>query len=265
MSPQHPLRGKRFLVTRPEGQGDRLVDGIRALGGDAQHIPFLAIQPVDDLSGLKNIANRLTEYRACIFISANAVNVAWPTLSAAHPDGWPSAVAAATVGPGSAAALKSHHIPLVVLPERNFDSEGLLAAPFFEQRHCRGQAFVLIRGEGGRDFLAQSLRERGARVDEVAVYRRQLHPAALQELQIWCIVGTEPGVLLVSSSESLQRVMSAASADLALALKACPVLAPHPRIAEAARQLGWTRVAVTAGGDEGMLRYLQTYNEANLA
>ena len=72
-------------------------------------------------------------------------------------------------------------------------------------------------------------------------------------------------MLLVSSSESLQRVMSAASADLALALKACPVLAPHPRIAEAARQLGWTRVAVMAGGDEGILRYLQTYNEANLA
>ena len=260
MSPQHSLSGKRFLVTRPEGQGDRLVQGIRALGGHVAQMPFLAIEPADDLTALQQIANRLTEYRACIFISANAVSVAWPVLSAAHPLGWPVAVTAAAIGPGTAHVLRSYGIPKVVLPESAFDSEGLLAEAFFSEVACRGQVFALIRGEGGRDFLAQSLRARGARVDEAAVYHRQLHPAALQALQVWCNPELEPGVLLISSSESLQRVISAASADLARALKACLVLAPHPRIAEVARQLGFKQVATTSGGDEGMLRYLQTYN-----
>ena len=44
MSPQLPLRGKRVLVTRPEGQATALMDGVRALGGDATHIPLLAIE-----------------------------------------------------------------------------------------------------------------------------------------------------------------------------------------------------------------------------
>ncbi len=269
MLPQQPLSGKRFLVTRPEGQGDRLVEGIRKLGGRAQHIPFLAIKPADDLSGLAKIAGQLDCYRACIFISANAVNVAWPMLSATHPNGWPNLVVAATIGPGTADVLKAHGIPQVVHPASRFDSEGLLAEAFFQADLCQGQAFALIRGEGGRDFLAQSLRDRGARVDEVAVYQRYLHPAALQNLKTWLAEGERdgaaPGTLLISSSESLQGIMSSGDAELAATLKHCPLLAPHPRIAETARQLGFSHVAVSDGGDAGMLRYLQTYNEDNLA
>jgi uroporphyrinogen-III synthase len=265
MSPQHPLRGKRFLVTRPEGQATALVHGIQALGGNVQHIPLLAIKPVDDLSGLKKMANELTGYRACIFISANAVKAAWPILSAANPAGWPTTVAAAAVGPGTAAVLRAYGVAQVVQPERQYDSEGLLSEPFFAEMSCHGQAFALIRGEGGRDFLAQSLRARGARVDDVAVYRRQPHPEALQRLQTWLDAGSETGMLLISSSESLQGIVSTASADLVASLQTLPVLAPHPRIAESARQMGFLHVTVCDGGDAGLLRYLQTYNETKLA
>jgi uroporphyrinogen-III synthase len=265
MSPQRPLSGKRFLVTRPEGQGSRLVDGIQALGGEAQHIPFLQIEPVKDRAALQKIAQGLMAYRACIFISANAVNAAWPTLLEAHPNGWPKTVAAATIGPGTARELHARGITEVVMPARRFDSEGLLAEPYFAEAHCRGQVFALIRGEGGRDFLAKTLRARGALVDEVAVYRRDLHPLALEKLQTWVGMDTGTGTMLISSSESLRRLLEAASAELSLRIRSLSILVPHARIAESAQQLGFTRVAICEGGDEGMLRYLQTYNEINLA
>lgn len=265
VSPQQVLRGKRFLVTRPEGQGDRLLDGIRALGGDATHIPFLAIRPVADLSALQKIADHLSNYRACIFISANAAHIAWPTLVMGHEQQWPKDVVAAVIGPGTARTLRTHGVAQVIVPTQRFDSEALLAEPYFSEAACHGQAFALIRGEGGRDFLAQSLRARGARVDEAAVYQRDLHPDALPKLHAWIHESPAPGALLISSSESLQRIMSTAPAELAAALKASAVLAPHERIAESARLMGFERVAVTHGGDEGILNYLQTYNEANLA
>lgn len=264
MSPQQPLRGKRFLVTRPEGQADRLLDGIRAMGGEAHHIPLLAIHPVEEQAALKTMVSQLTHYRACIFISANAVNLAWPTVMAAYPGGWPHELVAAAIGPGTVRVLKSLGVAKIVAPAMHFDSEGLLAEAFFAEAVCRGERFALIRGEGGRDFLAQGLCQRGAQVDEATIYRRTLHPASLQQLEAWLNAAFQPRMLLISSSESLQRIMSEAPAELGMALRASAVLVPHPRIGEAARQLGFARVAVCDGGDEGMLRYLKTYNETHI-
>ena len=242
-------------MTRPEGQAAGLLAGIRALGAQAEHIPWLAIEPIADTALLESIAHRLSDYVACIFISANAVRLAWPVLG---QEGWPQNTMAACIGPGTAAALRERGVTRIVMPESRYDSEGLLAEEVFARQCCDGQAFALIRGEGGRDLLAQSLRARGARVDEVAVYRRTRHPDALSRLQGWIAKGG--GVMLISSSESLQQVLSVAPGPLQQALKQQPVLVPHPRIAEVARQSGFDNVTVTAGGDDGMLEALRSYN-----
>ena len=255
------LRGQRFLVTRPEGQADRLVEGIRALGGEAAHIPFLDIEPAADMSALQAIADRLDHYRACLFVSANAVRCAWPALA---NRGWPPQLAAATVGPGTANVLHDLGVAQIVVPPRRFDSEGLLAESFFAQDQCHGQAFALIRGEGGRDFLAQNLRARGAQVDEAAVYRRRLHPAALARLADWLAAGgAAPSTLLISSSESLQRVLADAEPLLIDQLRRVTLLVPHPKIATCAQQLGFLQVLTSAGGDAGLLEALCSYNTMN--
>lgn len=253
-----PLHGQRFLVTRPEGQAAGLLDGIRALGGEAAHIPFLDIEAVADLSALQAIADRLDRYRACLFVSANAVRCAWPILAAG---GWPPELAGAAVGPGTASVLRGLGVAQVIVPARNFDSEGLLAESFFTEYRCQGQAFALIRGEGGRDFLAQTLRARGAQVDEAAVYRRRLHPAALTRLAEWLAAGTPASsTLLISSSESLQRVVAQAAPLLVDALRRVTLLVPHRKIADCAQQLGFTQVVISAGGDAGLLEALRSYN-----
>lgn len=256
-----PLRGQRFLVTRPEGQADGLLAGIRALGGEATHIPFLAIEPVADLSALHEIAGRLAGYRACLFVSANAVRCAWPVLAAT---GWPHPLAGAAVGPGTASVLQGLGVMQVIVPPRRFDSEGLLAESFFAEHECRGQAFALIRGEGGRDFLAETLRARGARVDEAAVYRRDLHPAALSRLADWMAAGAAASsTLLISSSESLQHVVAHADPLLMDSLHRTTLLVPHPKIADCAQRLGFKQVVISAGGDAGLLEALRSYNTMN--
>lgn len=257
--PSAILGGTRFLVTRPEGQASALIDGIRALGGEVTHVPFLAIEPRADVSALEQIASRLNDYHACIFISANAVYCAWPTLSRA---GWPASLTAATVGPGTSRALRALGVTQIIMPVHRFDSEGLLSEPYFAENACQGRSFALIRGEGGRDFLAKTLRSRGAQVDEVEAYRRSLHPGALDRLAAWLRNGQDPAAntLIISSSESLQRVMAKADPAIVAALTTQHLLVSHERIAEAARRLGFKHVQTSAGGDDGLLDFLRSYN-----
>ena len=255
-----PLSGLRVLVTRPDGQADKLLSGISALGGNAEHIPFLAIQPTADSGALAQMADRLPSYRACIFISANAVTCALPALT---PRGWPAAVAGAAVGPGTAALLRASGVAKVVVPGHRFDSEGLLDEAIFAEAACRDQRFALIRGEGGRDVLAHTLRKRGACVDELAVYRRHLNPQAVPLLTHWLESGDPASrLILISSSESLRRVMDSVTPTVAERLCRVPLLVPHPKIAEVARILGFQTVLVSAGGDDGLLECLRSYNGA---
>lgn len=255
---QGPLSGQRVVVTRPEGQAEGLLVGLRALGAHALHIPFLAIAPLQNYAALAQIAQQLLYYKACLFISANAVHMAWPTLVGAGK--WPQALVAAAVGPGTAAALKALDVQSVILPEAQFDSEGLLAHPFFAPEHCLGQRFALIRGEGGRDTLAQTLRQRGARVDEATTYQRTLHPGAVLAVQS-LLTTAKPALWIVTSSESLTRLLTAMPLDLVQTLQQQTLVVPHARIAAAARALGFLRVIETQGGDAGILAFMQTYNE----
>lgn len=253
-----PLVGQHILVTRPAGQAATLMAGIEQLGGRVTHIPFLAIEPASDLVDLGRIAAHLETYRACIFVSANAVHSGWSLLTGHQP--WPEALAAAVVGPGTARVLRQLGVSQVVQPEAQFDSEGLLALPFFSPEQCEGRDFALIRGEGGRDLLARTLRERGGRVDEASVYQRSLDPDAVISASRLMEID-QPSVMVVTSSESLQRFMGAAPDSLAQVMRRLTMVVPHARIAQSATDLGYENVVVCEGGDEGILRFLQTYNE----
>lgn len=254
------LVGQHILVTRPAGQAANLVAGIEQLGGRATHIPFLAIHPSPDLRDLEKIADHLAEYEVCIFVSANAVHSAWPMLTCRQP--WPEQLAAGVVGSGSARVLRELGVRRVLQPEVRFDSEGLLSLPEFAPIQCQGKNFALIRGEGGRDLIARTLRERGAQVDEASTYQRSLDTEAVS--RVTALLQDLPSAIIVTSSESLKRFMNAASSDLARALTSRCIIAPHERIAEVACSLGFAKSIVCSGGDEGILEFLQTYNQSSL-
>lgn len=59
-------------------------------------------------------------------------------------------------------------------PEQGDDSEALLAVPRLAEALSKPAPKVLIlRGEGGREFFAETLRSRGVQVDILELYRRQ--------------------------------------------------------------------------------------------
>ncbi|NTV96949.1 MAG: uroporphyrinogen-III synthase, partial [Thiobacillus sp.] len=240
---------RAILVTRPAEQAEGLAASIAGLGGRAILFPTLAIAAPADPVALAHAIGALAGYDYAIFISPTSVDRAWPEILERH-GGWPHGPVPAAVGRATARALAKYGVRHVLVAEDGADSESLLALDAFAEP--AGKRILIVRGEGGRELLADSLRARGARVDYAECYRRVRPEAdAAPLLALW----REGGIaaVTVTSREvfaNLADLLGAAGADL---LRATPLFAPHPRIAEAARQWGVAEVVATAPGDAGLV------------
>lgn len=250
------LAGRRILVTRPAAQAGTLVAAIAENGGDALCFPLLAIGPADDRQPLEQAIESLNDYALAIFISPNAVDFSVPEILARCR--WPATLRVAAIGQGTARALKVHGIGDVIVPAERFESEALLEMPPLAADNVAGRRILILRGNGGRELLAETLTARGAQVDCVACYRRSPPPSA-EPLQSWLRTGRLDAAT-VSASEGLRHLPDLLAAEDLARFADLPLFVPHPRIARAAAELGMQRVVTTAPADAGIIAGLCAYN-----
>jgi len=243
-----PLKGLRIVVTRPRAQVFSLAQGIEAAGGIPLIFPLLEITATEINQDFSERLHALPSANFVIFISPNAVRFGLEALRRAGVMFSPSTQIAA-VGQGTARALREAGYRALLVPEMQFDSEGLLALPGLQQ--IEGQRIVIVRGEGGRELLAEVLRSRGAWVDYLECYAR--HPAVFDG---WSLLAERPDVLTVTSSEALDALWNGLDDAARAAILDVPLLVIHPRIAARAQQQGWRNVQITAAGDDGLLEGL---------
>lgn len=264
-----------IVVTRPLDDAATLAGALRHRGHDVVVFPVLGIEPVDDPEPLDNALARLADYGLVVFVSPNAIRHAVARL----PGAWPHAVAIGVMGPGSVAALAALGIAApartVVSPRDGmvsgdptgprFDSEALVAA--LGPAIGLGQGFagrvLIVRGNGGRAWLGERLRALGLAVDEVESYRRTQPPVPVDAADGLRRLFADDGeaTFVVTSSEGLDHLVTMvvdgvlAGVDTSRAsawLHRQPIVAPHARIAEKARSLGFTDVSLTGPGDAGI-------------
>jgi uroporphyrinogen-III synthase len=227
----------RVIVTRPPAQADEWVDALRALGVDAVALPLIGIEPLADEAPLRAEWQRLAGYALVMFVSANAVR----HFFAAGRGAWPAQVLAGSTGPGTSAALRAAGVgaaqrvePAADAP--TFDSEALWQR--LSALDWQGRRVLVVRGEEGRDWLADTLRSAGAEVTFVAAYRRTAPrwSEAQHALLAEACATPERHLWAFSSSEGLQHLVALApQADWSRA----QAVASHPRIAAAARAAGF--------------------------
>lgn len=242
------LAGRGILITRPAHQAGPLAALIHAAGGRAVIFPVLEILDPADLQPLRDAIERLDTYDLAIFISPNAVTRMMERLAGRRA--WPAGLRVAAIGKGGVRELERHGIHRVIAPQRSFDSERLLEMP--QLQAVSGQRVLILRGDGGRELLGDTLAARGAHVDYVACYRRvrpQTDPAPL--LQAWGRDGIH--AVIATSSEGLRNLFVMLGKPGEALLQHTPLLVPHPRIAAAARELGCREVIETAPGDDGLI------------
>jgi uroporphyrinogen-III synthase len=251
------LAGKTIVVTRPAAQAGALAAAIEAAGGRALIFPLLEISPPADAQPLHAAAQHLADYALAIFISPNAVDFSLPAILRNGP--WPAHVLPAGIGPGTAKALAAQGIRHCLLPAERFDSEGLLAEAALSPAQVQGRRIAIFRGNGGRELLADTLRQRGALVDCITSYQRSGPPLAAKILTTAWAAG-QLDALTLSSSEALRYLIDRLDAPARERLAETPIFVPHPRIAAAAAALGLQKIILTEAADAGILTGLLAYN-----
>lgn len=243
-----PLAGRTIAVTRPPEQATKLTAAIEAAGGMVISFPLLDIQALPDLSGFHHAIMPLTQFDWVIFISSNAVQHGMPLLKQV---GVPPSLKFAAIGPTTAASLHGFGITQVLTPQERFDSESLLALDAFQ--NMQGQRVLIVRGVGGREVLAETLRQRGAEVVFGECYRRVNPQSSAQVLAQAYDEGKLHGIV-ITSSEALRFLL-----DLgpnASWLQDTPLFVNHARIAEQAQAAGLTAYCSGVSGDVAMLDFL---------
>ncbi len=169
-----PLHGAGVLVTRPRAQATGIFFLIRRKGGTAICFPVIDIV-ARDMSAVATDAALLPSPHITLFVSRNAV---------AHGLAHAAGAITGAIGPSTAAAIEAAGQTVDIKPGKGFDSESLLEASALQD--VAGKQIRIIRGESGRELLADTLRERGATVNYLSVYERILPkctPELLQEVE----------------------------------------------------------------------------------
>ncbi|MBI1398145.1 MAG: uroporphyrinogen-III synthase [Betaproteobacteria bacterium] len=244
------LAGLHVLVTRPEHQADELARLIRLHGGEPVRLPTIVIAPVADPSALVDVSSRLDSFDFAIFASANAVRHAMPTL-AQH--GWPGRVIVLAVGEGTVRELARQGIADAMRPADGSDSEAVLRMPALG--NVSGRRVLIVSGADGRDLLRGELERRGAKVEQIAAYRRvapRETPADALEL----IAKHHIDVVTCTSGEGVRNLYRMLDPALAASLRTVPHVVSHERIAAAVRGCGVDSVILSGSGDAAIVEAL---------
>ncbi len=163
---------KSVLVTRPADQGIELCKNIVNMGWECTLFPTLEVVKASESGSLSAVVKNFNTYDIALFVSANAVTYGLRWFKKNHLS-WPQNLLIGAVGKSTATSLVVHgqlHVDLI--PDQRFDSEGLLALN--DLQYVKNKNIVIFRGSGGREYLAETLKKRGASVTYAEVYQRRM-------------------------------------------------------------------------------------------
>ncbi|MDP3843325.1 MAG: uroporphyrinogen-III synthase [Oxalobacteraceae bacterium] len=255
---------KPVVITRPIAQAAGLAQQVKAIGRNAVVFPLLEIHPLPDTTALQAMLADLTQFSMVAFVSPNAIHAAFSHLSR-----WPAEVAIAVVGEGSRAALAEHGVndanATIYCPRDPLRTDSQTLLEVLDIEALRGSQVLIVRGESGRELLADALRQSGASVTQVAAYRRtkpQLNAAVLAQLQTlldaecdWIITSSEALRILLAMIERIAGMAGVVK------IQQQHLIVPHSRIAAVAENLRFNNVTLTGSGDERLLAALQSSHE----
>jgi uroporphyrinogen-III synthase len=234
------LNGARVLVTRPAHQAENLSRLIQERGGEAVRFPVLNIVARDNIDEVQDALKSLEKFQWVVFISPNAVNFALKANNGKI--GRLKTVRFAAVGRATAQALEAAGLTVGAVPEQGYTSEALLAMPQMQQ--IRGQSCLIVRGEGGREELANTLRSRGADVQYLEVYKRAI-PSIDNSQVVQLLTQHRLDVITVTSGEALQNLLIMLGEKNHQLLLPIPMVVVSDRIGQLAAGMGFKRIAVT--------------------
>jgi uroporphyrinogen-III synthase len=241
------LSGLTVLITRPSNQVESLRRAIESGGAKVLSLPLIEIRALNDAQAIQDLKDKVLQldcYQSLIFVSNNAVSFGGEVINNYWPQ-FPLKVDVIAVGPTTAEAASERFACEVIQPSSGMTSEDILRLP--QLQDVSEKKIGIVRGQGGRELLADTLRERGAIVDYLEAYSRT--PIDYTSAD-FCNRLLEAGVnvLTVSSGESLDR-LTHLLVDNRKKLQQLNLLVPSQRVGRQAENAGYQQVHSASGAD----------------
>lgn len=240
-----PLDQLNVLVTRPEEEGVLLCDEIRQLGGQAFHLPTIKIVPSNEPLTASELEGLIAAH-FLIFISRHAVRLSLSKIQ-------PTQAKIIAIGGGTASALMKAGIEPDIVPSI-WSSEGVLNLPCLEA--IRGKTIGIVKGEGGRPLLEETLLSRGAQVFSLTVYKRIIPPLDVTPFLTRLQAG-EMNAIVCTSFESIKNLERMVGESAWSYVQKMPLVVLSQRIKILAHDLGFRTIWVAAHANhEAILKIL---------
>ncbi len=246
------------VVTRPDEQGQAWSEALQAQGWRTLLLPLIATKAPDDVAALAAARTHWRDFDAVIFVSGQAVKHFFEGTPATRLGGaaerWPRCWCP---GPGTAQALVQQGVPADQLdaPPMNseqFDSEALWSVVGAQVQ--AGHRLLVVRGDGGRDWLAQQCLAQGGQVQLCSAYRRCAPVWTAEQQRQAHALGTD-AIWLLTSSEALGHLRHLLPGKDWASARA---VVTHPRIAAAAQQMGFGQLVGSHPALQSVLHTLES-------
>ena len=249
----------RLLLTRPTEECAATAAALADHGVQSASLPLLAIEPLVETLEQRATLLELNRYSAVVVVSKPAARLGVERLDRYWPQP-PIGQTWFSVGAATGYILKEHGLD-ACWPANGDDSEALLALPrLAEALNVPNPKVLILRGEGGREHIAETLRCQGVKVDSLELYRRYLPEYPCGTL-VELLRSERLNAMVVSSGQGLQSLRELAGSDWS-PLCELPLFVPSPRVAEMAAALGAKRIVDCRGaGTAALLAALRDYPE----
>lgn len=247
LRPELTLVGRRILVCRPKPESHRLSEYLRQAGASVREFPLLERQVLDETPVQRTLIQNLDQFAHVIAVSPFAARLLLERIDTWWPQP-PVGIKWYGVGASTADILASAGLEPQA-PASGFTSEHLL--DLSDLARPAGEKILLACGEQGRELIRDTLRQRGAEVTELALYRRQCPAYSNAELKD-TLDTFSPEVVITLSGETLNNLV-ALSQNTNHNLKQQLLVVPVERIAQQARNAGFQRVGLPAALDDNAI------------
>jgi len=260
------LRGVTVLVTRPEHQQDQFNALLKNAGAACTSLPCIGVRAVNSALARQQISS-LNSNQTIIFTSTNAVNAAhklaplpWPQMCTDRALGSECTILA--IGPATADALRILGVSVSHAPEPPYNSESLLSMDALKRMNL--QKVSIIKGRGGRDFLARTLLKHAKTAETIEVYERFKPEVEHKRLEA-IFLKYAPDIVTITSNEALQNLFELVTQPLRERLLKLPLVVNSPRGAKLAKDLCFQShvLVATAAGDYGQLEAIKLWNSTH--
>jgi uroporphyrinogen-III synthase len=169
-----------LISTRPQVSNVQLSDELKNSEIKLLSFPLTEIHPLNNYQIFDGVIENIKTYEHIIFISTNAVHFFLERVKKLSLQ-IPKNLIFSSIGPTTKLLLQKKLSVNVHSPIKTFDSEHLLKEKIYN--NVEDQKILIIRGEGGRETLKNTLENRGGIVNYGECYVRKYVDIDLNQLK----------------------------------------------------------------------------------